>query len=116
MSISELIQHARTLIQQKQFEQALNFLNAHNELEQQESACSLKGQCAYALSRWSEAQTYYNLVIKLNPESYAAWYNLANTLKFQGLSDEAEVAFQKAIDLNPNFFQALFNLANLLVD
>ncbi len=64
------------------------------------------------LKKYDTAISYFEEVIKLNPNFSEAYNNLGNTKKRLGRIDEAISCFEKAIELKKNNIQAYFNLAN----
>ena len=65
------------------------------------------------LKKYDTAVSYFEEVIKLNPNFSEAYNNLGNTKKRLGKIDEAILCFKKAIELKKNNIQAYYNLANI---
>ena len=65
---------------------------------------------------FDQAESIHRQVIKLLPDSSAAWNNLGNLFRLQAKPDPACEAFENAIKVNPNFAPAHCNLGNALKD
>ena len=61
------------------------------------------------MGKISEALSYLDRAVSLDPNYVEAHYNRANTLKELGLFDEARKAYAQALRLNPNYVEALNN-------
>jgi len=77
------------------------------------------GVANYGLKRFPEAVSAYEEAIKLNPQQFITWGNLAEARYYRGNKDEAMQAYRKAVELageelkvNPNDPDVLSNLAN----
>jgi len=63
----------------------------------------------------SEEKLWIDTLAK-NPDCWAGYNNLGDTLFNKGQVDEAMAQYQKAVDINPNFSEAHDNLGNALFE
>ncbi|HAT13269.1 MAG TPA: hypothetical protein DCS91_06605 [Microcoleaceae bacterium UBA11344] len=61
-----------------------------------------------------EAIAYYKNALEQNPDFYASYHNLGETLAKLGRWDEAVYAYQQALELNPNSISSCQNLGESL--
>ena len=76
----------------------------------------LAGHAAQSLGRHDEAVTYYRLILARQPQDWACWNNLGNSLRALGRVAEAVEALRRAHDLAPDARPILLNLAHALMD
>jgi superkiller protein 3 len=62
-----------------------------------------QGNAAQAAGNYSQAETIFRQVIRINPQDALAYYNLGTALYDQGKLEEAITYYQKAIQLNAKF-------------
>lgn len=55
----------------------------------------------------------YKKALKLSPEDFGAWFNLAFSLKSNGQVDDAITAYEKALLINPDSPDVYHNLGNI---
>lgn len=60
-----------------------------------------------------QAEYFYKEILKIQPNSAGAYYELASVLHDKGLHDEAIFCYQKSIEFDPNFAGSYYNLANI---
>lgn len=74
-----------------------------------------EGQAAQNAGDSTQAETYYNEALAMQPNNAIALYDLADLEQVSlGNDTAAEANYKKAIATNPNFENALFNLAILV--
>ena len=86
--------------------------NPHAALRHFEAAYALQpdnpevlfylGRACYALIRDNEAVHYYRLLLQIEPDSAAAWMNMANCYDRLFQMEEAEEAYRMASNLDPD--------------
>lgn len=59
---------------------------------------------------WKDKETLYKYILKLNPESSRAHFNLGSTYGEKNLDDMAIPEFKKTIELKPDYIDAYVNL------
>jgi tetratricopeptide (TPR) repeat protein len=79
-----------------------------------------------ALEKLKEAQTHYEMALKIQPEAPQAYFKLGQLLVEQvkaspnentsALLDQASQQFKKALELNPDFYEASYQLGMVLTD
>jgi Tfp pilus assembly protein PilF len=69
-----------------------------------------QGNAAEDAGRFSEAERFWNQVLRQEPNNAGAYNNLGNALRDQGKLEEAIAAFRQAIQLDPNYDAAYNNL------
>ena len=70
------------------------------------SIIAVTALCAGTITRnrtWASAETLWNDVIRKNPESYRAYYNLANDYADRGMYQQAVSDYQKSISIKPDY-------------
>jgi tetratricopeptide (TPR) repeat protein len=60
-------------------------------------------------SRFDEALALFEKAIKLDPDSYEAYYHFGNCLYNMSRHQEAMEAYNKSISINPSFADAFYN-------
>ena len=73
-----------------------------------------QGNAAQAAGNYSQAETIFRQVIRINPQDTNAYNNLGIALRRQGKLEEAITYYQKAIQLDPKYAIAYYNLGNAL--
>ncbi len=61
---------------------------------------------------WSDAGWFFKRILKYNPRSPRAHYNLGNAYGNKGNHDQAILEYTKAIELEPNYAEAYNNLGS----
>jgi len=59
---------------------------------------------------WSSAERLWTDVIRKNPDSYRAYYNLANEYTDRGMYQQAVAAYQQSISIKPDYARSHNNL------
>ena len=80
---------------------------------------NLQNILGYALSsQWKliDAIEIFEKIIKIQPDFYFAYNNIANVLKNLSRLDEAKTYYQKCIKINPKYIDAYIGLGNILLD
>ncbi len=77
-------------------------------------ALHLLGTALYQLGRHTEAITFINKAIQLNPNVYYFYNNLGEVYRAQEKFQEAINCYNRAILLNPNYSEAYLNKGNAL--
>ncbi|MDP1675325.1 MAG: tetratricopeptide repeat protein [Bacteroidota bacterium] len=93
---------------QKEYTVASEILSATDWFE--------KGYRAYNSNDLDNAIIYYQQAIKLNPNVYEVYNNLALSYKNKGYADKAIQYFEKAIELNPQNPDPYINLGKAYYD
>jgi tetratricopeptide (TPR) repeat protein len=75
-----------------------------------------QGNAAQAAGNYSQAETIFRQVIRINPQDTNAYNNLGLALRRQGKLEEAITNYQKAIQLDPKDASAYNNLGIALSD
>jgi superkiller protein 3 len=75
-----------------------------------------QGSAAEAAGNYSQAETIFRQVIRINPQDVNAYNNLGNALRKQGKLEEAITNYQKAIQLDPKYAYAYNGMGNTLSD
>jgi len=75
-----------------------------------------QGKAAYDAGNYSQAETIFRQVIRINPQDANAYYNLGVVLYHQGKLEEAITNFRQAIQLDPKYANAYNNLGAALSD
>ena len=75
-----------------------------------------QGNAAQDAGNYSQAETIFRQVIRINPQDAIAYNNLGNALSDQGKLEEAITNYQKAIQLDPKDASAYNNLGIALSD
>ena len=70
-------------------------------------------QIYMALGKPLEASTHFAAVVKLQPNSAAAWFNEGTALEALGRTSEAKARYRRALTLDPDYAPALNNLGVL---
>ena len=73
----------------------------------------LAGFACIRMGRYSEAISYYEEFIKIDPASEFGYINLAVALKKLGHIERSRSLYNKALGINPNNSDSLNNLGNL---
>ncbi|MBD2481227.1 tetratricopeptide repeat protein [Planktothrix sp. FACHB-1365] len=73
-----------------------------------------QGNTAQDAGNYSQAETIFRQVIRINPQDVIAYKDLGNALYKQGKLEEAITYYQKAIQLDPKYAPAYNNLGNVL--
>ena len=63
-------------------------------------------QCYFSLEQWDKSERWLKKVIKINPVSYAAFYNLGLVYVNKDQYEKAKSNFIKALDIDPNDIDA----------
>jgi tetratricopeptide (TPR) repeat protein len=71
------------------------------------------GDCLQRAARYDEAEAAFTRVLELDPDSFAALYNLGVTAFQQGREEEAIERYERAIELEPQHPLAAATLNNL---
>ena len=69
-----------------------------------------QGVAAGKRGDFSEAETIFRQVTKIDPNNFVVYYNLGLAQYSQGELEEAIASYQKAIEINPNNAVAYYNL------
>jgi tetratricopeptide (TPR) repeat protein len=72
------------------------------------------GKALADMGNASEALTYYNRAIELNPRFYAAYYNRGNAKLNLGDYERAVADYEKALKINPYLSDGHYNLGDAL--
>ena len=64
---------------------------------------------------WQDPETFYNSILKYNPNSTTALNNLADLYDRRGEKKKAEVFYKKVIDISPMHAEAYSDFGNLLL-
>ena len=75
-----------------------------------------QGKTAQDRGYFSEAESIFRQVIKIDPNDASAHYNLGKALRQQGKLEEAVASYQQAIQLDPNYAIAYNNLGITLAE
>ncbi len=75
-----------------------------------------QGNAAYKQGDFSEVESIFRQVIKIDPNNAVAYNNLGIALRQQGKLEEAIASYQKAIELDPNYADVYINLGLALSD
>jgi tetratricopeptide (TPR) repeat protein len=108
-------QQARTLCEQGRWPDALAFARHwHGENPADARALFYQGAALAAMGRSAEAETSYRRALKLDPEDFKTWNNLA-ALLFDALNQPAEGAkcLVQALKLDPGNQLGWANLASM---
>ena len=101
---------AQTLINEKQFKDALDVLNEMPPGNQDAEKLTLLGYCKEGMKLYDDAKDYATEALLLNPSS-APVLNLMGILSFnQGDHGKAETFFNQAIKSEPGYGEAYTNL------
>lgn len=73
---------------------------------EEEELLNILGMVYFKLKRYSDAETLYKKLVKLNPDVFILRSNLGVVLFKQGKIEEALAHFQRAVDLKPNYLKA----------
>ncbi|MCF3606714.1 tetratricopeptide repeat protein [Planktothrix agardhii 1033] len=75
-----------------------------------------QGKAAQAAGNYSQAETIFRQVIRINPQDAIAYKDLGNALYYQGKLEEAITYYQKAIQLDPKYAIAYYGMGIALYD
>ncbi|VXD23376.1 Tetratricopeptide TPR_2 repeat protein [Planktothrix serta PCC 8927] len=75
-----------------------------------------KGNAAQAAGNYSQAETIFRQVIRINPQDANAYNGMGNALRKQGKLEEAITYYQKAIQLDPKYPNAYNGMGLALKD
>jgi protein O-GlcNAc transferase len=79
-------------------------------------ACYNLGNVLKEQDNLTEAVSFFQKALEINPNYTEAHNNMGNTFKDQGRLDEAISCFQKALKINPNLVEVYNNLGNTFKD
>ncbi len=100
--------------EQHNFAQAEDFLQQAVQLDLTETYCIQLGIVYGVQNKDNEALYWFQQVIQLNPNNYAAYFNIANVLQGQKLLDKALDYYQYSFTLNPQFAPNYTHVADIL--
>jgi protein O-mannosyl-transferase len=64
---------------------------------------------------YTDAETLFKTVIKMNPACWMAYNNLGNIYTMNGAMDKAVANYQKALEIKPEYSEAQYNFGNALL-
>lgn len=109
-SSDAFLEKGRQMMQQGDFQGALNFLNKAIEKDPaNDNALNARGVANLELKRYKEAQLDFDQAINVNPNIYKPYYNRGRNQAAQQKWKEAEDDFTKAIQLAPDTADIYFN-------
>jgi tetratricopeptide (TPR) repeat protein len=82
------------------------------------SAAILVGMAGLSFSQagiWRSTETLFNHTLKINPQSYVAYYGIATELFEAGRTDEGIAQTRKCLEINPNYLNAEVALGVALI-
>ena len=71
---------------------------------------NILGVISVHLNKLDEAVYYFKNCVKIEKNSFNAYFNLGIALSKLGDFDKSEEAYNNSIAINPNYFEAYFNL------
>jgi tetratricopeptide (TPR) repeat protein len=78
--------------------------------------CIDAGNDSFHKERLDEAESYYSLAIRTQPDNANAYNNLGSVYAQEGKRDRAVELYRKALGLRPEYAEALYNLGNLYAE
>ncbi|RVU03249.1 sulfotransferase family protein [Novosphingobium umbonatum] len=88
----------------------------HGERDASLQLAGLAGHAAQSLGLHEQALPHYRLILARQPQDWACWNNLGNSLRALGRVAEAVDALRRALDLAPDARPIRLNLAHALID
>ena len=108
------MEQAQKLIQQKEFNQAVDLLNRIIASYPEASVPRMRlGSVYYQQKNYAKAEQTFSDLLKYHPNNAAAYNNLCETLIRQNRLPEAKSAITKAIELAPENYEIQLNAASL---
>ncbi len=108
---TSLVQQLATDLEIQSTEPSVN-TNLQNEqlylTEERAQALFYQGLAAAKALNLSEAITYYNQAIEINPTSHEYWFNRGLTLFYLEYFTEALASYDRAIALKPDFYKCWY--------
>jgi CHAT domain-containing protein/tetratricopeptide (TPR) repeat protein len=98
------------------FRKTVSLLEPFAEAKTVMSVHAILGDAYSALDDTENAKLHETVLVKLDPNSFRAHYNLGCSYRELGLVREARACFEASLSLNPGYAKAYCNIADLLND
>jgi tetratricopeptide (TPR) repeat protein len=113
-SLQSTLNHARSLIQEENWQAALDdLMSSGGKFSDTPAVLTARGECLIHLQKPDEAIPNFQKVIDLDPNSIEARNNLGVAYMFAGDFSNAEETYLEALQFKPDHLPTLKNLAFL---